>query len=151
MKHFAVAIAAAAGLWLSGTPALAQSPARLAAAEDMLVAMDGQAQYEAALRTTMDAQLAADPSLEPFRDVMLGFFQDFVSWDRVKGDYARVYAERFSEPELRELAAFYRTPVGKRFAEESAELGGELALINMRLVEANQDELIRRIVAASGE
>lgn len=149
MKYFAAAMSAAISLWAAATPALAQSPAQLAAAEDMLVAMDGRAQYEAALVSTLDTQLAADPSLMPYRDVMLGFFQDFVSWEKVRGDYARVYAERFSEPELRELAAFYRTPLGRRFAEESVEVGGELALINMRIVEANEGELIRRIVAAS--
>jgi len=151
MKKFVAAVAVAAGLWAGAASAYAQTPARLAAAEDMLVAMDGRAMYEAALVSTMDTQLAADPSLEPYRDVMLGFFRDFVSWEKVKGDYARVYAQRFSEAELRELAAFYRTPIGRRFAEESVEVGAELAAINIRIVQANQDELVSRIVAAAGE
>lgn len=149
MKHFAAAMSVAVSLWAA--PALAQSPGHLAAAEDMLVAMDARGQYDTALRMTMDAQLAADPSLSPFRDVMQGFFQDFVSWDAVRADFARVYAERFSESELRELAAFYRTPIGRRLAEENAGIGVELSLINTRIVEANQGELIRRILVASGE
>lgn len=151
MKKFVAAVAVAAGLWAGAASAYAQTPAHVAAAEDMLVAMDGRAMYEAALVSTMDTQLAADPALAPYREVMLGFFRDFVSWEKVRDDYARTYARRFSEAELRELAAFYRTPIGRRFAEESVEVGAELAGINIRIVQANQDELVSRIVAAAGE
>jgi len=151
MKQFVVAVAAAAGLWAGAASAYAQTPAHLAAADDLLVAMDARAQYESALVSAMDAELAADPSLAPYRDVMLGFLQEYVSWERVKGDYARVYAQRFSEADLREVTAFYRTPVGRRFAEKNADVANELAQINTRIVESNQDELVSRIIAAAAE
>src|SRR5690606_7393431 len=151
MKQFVAAVAAAAGLWAGAASAYAQTPAHLAAADDLLVAMDARAQYESALVSAMDAELAADPSLAPYRDVMLGFLQEYVSWERVKGDYARVYAQRFSEADLREVTAFYRTPVGRRFAEKNADVANELAQINTRIVESNQDELVSRIIAAAAE
>ena len=37
-----------------------------------------------------------------------------------------VYASRFTGPELRQLIAFYRTPVGHRLAEQAPELSADM-------------------------
>lgn len=36
---------------------------------------------------------------------------------------ARVYAEKFSEAELKEIIAFYESPTGKKFVGATADIG----------------------------
>jgi len=148
MKTFIAAAVLAVGILTAAGPTAAQSPGRLAAAEDLLVAMNAERMYERSLDQMLSAQLEANPDLAPFAPVMKQFFRDFVSWEAVRPEHLRVHAERFSEAELRELATFYRTPLGRRVIEESPAIATELGMVGQRLVEANQPELFRRLTAA---
>lgn len=50
--------------------------------------------------------------------------------------FARVYALRFTEAELREIVAFYETDVGKKLAEQNALANQELQTV-MRVFQQN--------------
>ena len=54
-----------------------------------------------------------------------------LSWDRMKGGYASVYADEFSESELEELVRFYSSPVGKKVLAGNGE-------VQIKLLEATQ-------------
>ena len=148
MRTLIAAAVLAVGILTAAGPAAAQSSGHVAAAEDLLLAMDAEQMYERSLEQMLSAQIAADPNLAAFAPVMKQFFRDFVSWEAVRPEHLRVHMERFSEAELRELAAFYRTPLGRRVAEESPAIATELGMVGQRLVEENQAELFRRITAA---
>lgn len=148
MKTFIAAAVLAVGILTAAGPTAAQSRGHVAAAEDMLVAMDAERMYERTLEQMLSAQMAANPDLVALAPVMKQFFRDFVSWEAVRPEHLRVHMERFSEAELRELAAFYRTPLGRRVVAESPAIAAELGMVGQRLVEANQAELLRRITAA---
>jgi len=45
-----------------------------------------------------------------------------MSWERLKDDYIAIYAETFTEEELKGALAFYKTPVGRKFIEKQPEL-----------------------------
>lgn len=47
-------------------------------------------------------------------------------------EMAKVYARHFSKDELDQLAAFYQTPLGARFAKESGSLGAESSEVGRR-------------------
>lgn len=151
MRPFIAAAVMAVGILTAAGPSVAQSPSHVAAAEDLLVAMNAERMYEQSLDQMLTAQIAASPDLAPYAPVMKEFFRDFVSWEAVRPEHRRVHMERFSEAELRELAAFYRTPLGRRVSEESPAIATELGLVGQRLVEAHQAELVRRIMAAAAK
>lgn len=43
--------------------------------------------------------------------------------DEIAGVLARVYAEKFTEAELKDILAFYDSPTGKKFVGASADIG----------------------------
>ena len=45
-----------------------------------------------------------------------------MNWENLKADYIKIYAETFTEEELKGFIAFYKTPVGKKFIEKQPEL-----------------------------
>lgn len=69
------------------------------------------------------------------RDKIKKAVTEAVPYDEVIGWNADLYASRFSTDELKQLAAFYRTPVGKKAArlqpEVSAEVGKKMGPILM--------------------
>lgn len=148
MRTFIAAAVLVVGILTAAGPTAAQSRSHVAAAEDMLVAMDAERMYERTLEQMLSAQIEANPDLVALAPVMKQFFRDFVSWEAVRPEHLRVHMERFTEAELRELAAFYRTPLGRRVVVESPAIATELGMVGQRLVEANQAELLRRITAA---
>ena len=45
-----------------------------------------------------------------------------MSWDNLKDDYISIYAETFTEEELKGIIKFYKTPIGQKFVKETPEL-----------------------------
>ena len=45
-----------------------------------------------------------------------------MNWSKIKDDYIAIYAETFSEEELKGLTAFYQSPIGKKLNEKQPEL-----------------------------
>ncbi len=56
------------------------------------------------------------------REKIMEMFRRQFAWENLKNDYIKIYAEIFTEQELKELVAFYKTPTGRKFAEKQPEL-----------------------------
>lgn len=131
--------AAAALLALAAAPAMAQdpggtvgastqetfSPAHLAAAQKVIALTDSDVVFDDILPRladqTRDLFIQSNPSLtveieEAAGEAALGLAKRRVELSRT---VQLVWARRFSEAELVELAAFFETPAGKRFVENS--------------------------------
>ena len=85
---------------------------------------------QAAMDQMMAVQLKANPQLAPFKDVMKKFLDKHLSYASIKEELISLYVSEFTETELKELVAFYRTPVGKKavdklpvLMQKGAELG----------------------------
>lgn len=117
-----------------------------ALAEEFLVLAGTEAAMEAATASMLDAQLKQNPAMLPYRDVFEAFFAEHLSWDAVKDELVTLYADRFSEAELREAIAFYSTPTGQRIAEEAPDLMQQGMRIGQRRAEENQDQLVQMIM-----
>lgn len=57
-----------------------------------------------------------------------------MSWERMKPEYVRLYASLYSEDELRQLTAFYESPVGQKSIRIQPELTARLLGIAQRLM-----------------
>ncbi|MGH9868726.1 MAG: DUF2059 domain-containing protein [Candidatus Polarisedimenticolia bacterium] len=89
----------------------------------------------------IEAQVQANPDIEPYRDVMLEWAGRFLTWDAMAPDLTAVYKATFTEREVREMTAFYRTPTGKKVLETLPKLMQKGAEVGMNLARSHQKEL----------
>ena len=104
-----------------------------------------------AIRAVVDAQAQANPALAPYRDVLLQWAARYMTWDAILPDLLKLYRETFTEAEVRELIAFYRTPTGQKSVEKLPELMERGAEIGMALAQAHQAELEQMIAQRQRE
>jgi hypothetical protein len=132
------------------TPAAAQqartfTPSHVAAAREYMEAVRAQEVAAAAVEMTLDQQIRGNPEMEPFRKAMMEWARELFAGAEAKTAFAELYAEAFTEADLRALAAFYRTPLGQRVAEIQPKLAQRGAEVGRRLAEANQADLLARL------
>jgi len=109
------------------------SPAKDATIEKLLVLTEAQKSADTAL-TDADAFIqstvqsmaeqesipaaqrqAAKTCLENYRTLI----RQSLNWESLKPEYLRIYRETFSEEELLELTAFYKSPTGRMLIEKA--------------------------------
>lgn len=136
----------------------APSASHLKAAEEVLAILDLETMLSETVDSTLRMQIEANPMLQDFEDVMRAFLKKYLGWESIKGPMVSLYAESFTEAELRELGAFYRTPLGAKVAKLLPVLFEKGAKIGQDLVEEHQGELeaaigkrIEELNAAKGE
>jgi hypothetical protein len=123
------AICALAFAWLAcAGPAAAQQPtpsaSAMATAKELLQAKGATAMFEPLLpgmiESTKNSFLPSNPSLfKEFNEVAAKLRSELAPRrDEVINQIARIYAQRFSEAEMKEVIAFYKSPAGKKFAAE---------------------------------
>lgn len=124
-------LAAVAGLALGllwpVLPAAAQNapaPGAVAAAKDLLALKNASAMYSALVPNVVQRtkQLLLQNNLNYQKDleeVAVKVAHDLAGQEKAVGEeMAKVYATDFTEKELRDLIAFYQTPLGKKVLEQ---------------------------------
>lgn len=119
-------------LVLLGSVALAQDDAspssHEAAAVELLKVMGVEDSTLAGATMMIDVQIRVQPQLAPFRDVMIEWTKQYMTWDEIGPGMVKLYVESYTEDELGALATFYRSPVGVKSLEIMPDLlrkGGE--------------------------
>jgi len=156
LKKFIIAVALVAGTSLFANAQQTVSPAppmeaisasRLKAAEDMLAATGLSTQMDAMYSTMIDANIAQIPAdnKERFKAIMTNFLKKYMSYDLLKNDLAKIYAEEFTEQELKDITKFYLTPAGKKVNQKMAALMQKGVVLGQNRMQAHltefQDEL----------
>lgn len=72
------------------------------------------------------ARASGKPLPADFRQRMNAAVLEVIPYAEMKQWSAEIYARRFTAAELRELLAFYRTPVGRKLASKLPEIMGEV-------------------------
>ncbi len=128
---------------LFSIPALAQdiSESHLQASEELLVQMNMQEVMNQAIDDIIDAQLRQAPDLLPFEDILKSFMQKHMSWENLRDVYVQIYAEQFTESELREITAFYQTETGQKAVRLTPVLMQKGMMIGEQVVAENLPEL----------
>ncbi|MBU8921174.1 MAG: DUF2059 domain-containing protein [Bacteroidales bacterium] len=142
--------------WL--TVANANETQNRALAEELLDAMEMQETIEKSfemVKEMIPAQMKAmgvseeatsDEDKEAAQK-MTDLIMKEVSWDNLKDDYITIYAETFTEEELRGLVAFYKSHVGRKFIEKQPELMKR----SMQISQMKMMELMPKIQALTQE
>jgi hypothetical protein len=70
-----------------------------------------------------------------------------LSWNKLKADYITLYADRYTEEQMKSIIAFFKTPAGKAFVEKQPELIAESKHLNFALLEQHRHKIIAMIDA----
>lgn len=135
MKKAACIVAAIIVLVAAGLSASAQNDPKRALAEELLNLLNVKETQQKAL--TMFQQMIVsqiqrinpptkDPAVQAkmanFIKKIMDVMRDGMSWDKMKDQYITLYAETYTEPELKDIIAFYKTPSGKAFIKKQPEI-----------------------------
>jgi len=90
------------------------------------------------------AQASGKPLPADFKKRFTAALLEVVPYQEVMGWSASLYAERFTAPELRELIAFYRTPLGQKISLILPELMGEVGKKTAALMPERLPAALRR-------
>ena len=117
-----------------------------AAARELLESMNMRETIRSTIDAMLRVQTEGNPALAPFQDVMRTFLQKYMSWEAVGEQYVEIYTNAFTEQELHEMAAFYRTPTGRKMATLTPALSRQGAELGERTVREHMPELQQMIM-----
>jgi hypothetical protein len=107
--------------------------------------MDLERTMMAGATAMIDLQVQQNATLGPFRDVMLKWAGKFMTWGAVSGPLTDLYTQTFTESELKEMTAFYKTPTGRKTLTEMPSLMQKSAALGAELAKAHTPELEQMI------
>ncbi|MDD5676377.1 MAG: DUF2059 domain-containing protein [Kiritimatiellae bacterium] len=125
----------AVSLWLVVWSANAQEASRRAMAEELLNVMNAQegieksfamvkqmipAQMEKMKQATGQTNMPSNVSSQT--DTIMDMMTQALSWDKMKDNYITLYAETFTEEEMKGIIDFYKSSAGQAFIKKQPEL-----------------------------
>jgi hypothetical protein len=119
------------------------TPAHLKAAEDVLVASGAGSQMKDNMQAMIKQASANVPEDKKpkFIEIMNTFMGKYMNWDLMKDQMAAMYAQEFTEKELKDLAIFYRSPLGIKLNQKQPVLFQKGAALGQQAVQSHQAEL----------
>lgn len=132
----------------------AVDPKRAAAAEELLKAMhvdDMMEKQKENVKNTLASFLPKDLSpaerkqMQAVQDASLEVAFKQMTWDSLKPDFIRMYSEVYTEDELKQLTAFYNSPIGRKFIEKMPVLEAKM----MEIVQKRMIALLPAVQAAA--
>jgi len=149
MKPFLSLLCASIAL-LPPLSARADEASHRKSAEALLTQMNMEPMMNQAVDQMLQVQVQQNPQIAPFREQMKTFLSKYMSWASIKDDMVKIYAAEFTEPELKELLAFYQTPVGRKTIERMPALMAKGAEIGQKRVQEHLPELQATIQSQAG-
>ncbi|MDQ6831027.1 MAG: DUF2059 domain-containing protein [Gemmatimonadota bacterium] len=116
-------------------------------AEHLLVVMDAKRLLESTIESSIQTQLKQMPQLAQVQDVLRNFMAQYMSYESLKPDLVSMYAHAFTEQELRDMAAFYETPLGHVVLTKLPEISAKGAALGQQRVQEHLPELIEAVQA----
>ena len=141
MRHRVLALLPLAFALAVSAQAQQPSASHVKAVEELLQAMNVSVAMDRTIDVMLKAQIDANPEIKPYEDIMRQFLAKYLSWESVKPGMIQMYAEAFTEPELRELAAFYRTPLGQKAMTQLPELVQKGSALGQKAIQDHLPEL----------
>ena len=121
------------------------------AARDLVLLIHGDELAWKNSETRLQAILAQDPEQAPYEDVYRAWYRKVFGESDLESDVVQLYMERFSEKELREMAAFYRTPAGRKMISIVPDLLGQADESRKMRAEEHAAELFEMLEKAREE
>ena len=133
-------------------PAAAQQPAgdasHRAAVQRLMEVTRVREMTEGNIDSVLAGQLRQMPQLAAHAGLLREFYREQMAWKVLEPEYTRVYLEVFTEPEVRELIAFYQTPLGQKMLTKMPLLMAKSNELAARRVQAAMPQLMQRLMEA---
>ena len=146
MKHLVVLLIAAVTL-LNSASLRADEASHRQATETLLGTMQMESLLNQSVDQMLQMQVQQNPAIAPYQQEMKAFFGKYMSWATLKDDMVKIYMAEFNEPEVKELTAFYQTPLGKKTIQRMPALMAKGAEMGQRRVQEHLPELQATIAA----
>jgi hypothetical protein len=144
----------------AGLSANAQDQSKRAVAEELLNLVDMKGTMERSSATVKQMVIQQiqksnpapqDPAVEAKLTDFMGKIMDMVShemsWDKLKDKYVTLYSDIFTEQELKDITAFYKTPSGQALIKKQPEVMKRSAEMTQKMM----GELMPKIHAMTNE
>src|SRR5215831_13598807 len=135
-------------LGLSPGVAVGDEHSHRKAAENLLLVLEVDKSRPQMVEHVVDTQVQKNPQLAAQREVLQRFLTTYVNWESVKEETITAYTREFTEPELKQLAEFYQTPLGKKASEKMPQLALIAGQLGLRQAQAHQTELRQMLSTA---
>lgn len=112
------------------------------AADELMTTMNMSQSVSDGINDMVESQAQANPMLAGKKDALKTFMQKYMSWDVLREDYINLYATEFTESELKELTAFYKTPLGKKLAAKQSAISVKSQEIAQSKMQEHMSELM---------
>ena len=128
-------------LGLSPVVVLGDAQSHRKAAENLLLVMEVDKSLPKVVEQVVEIQMQQNPQFAAQREVLQRFLTKYVNWESVKEDTITAYTQEFTEPELKKLMEFYKTPLGKKASEKMPQLAFIAGQLGLKKAQAHQAEL----------
>ncbi|MDQ6623687.1 MAG: DUF2059 domain-containing protein [Verrucomicrobiota bacterium] len=132
---------------LTPVVARADEASHRAAAEQLLGLMGMETLLTQSVDQMLAMQVRQNPAIAPYQKEMKDFLGKYMSWASLKDDMVKIYTDEFTEQELKELTAFYQTPLGKKTVQKMPALMAKGAEMGQKRVQEHLPELQAAIAA----
>jgi hypothetical protein len=154
MTHSRTLIGFAAAVLLAGA-AWADDASKMAKADELLRLTKGDQNFkpllaraqamlkaDAVRKVPADAAKAAKAAIEQKISQILS---EEMSWDKLRPQFVKLYADKFTEEELDGILAFYKSPLGQAWNTKSAEVTAEAVKVSGQAMQDAQAQ-IRKVI-----
>ena len=148
MRKLLYACLITVALGLAPVIVLGDAPSHRKAAENLLLVMEVDKSLPKVIEQVVENQVQHNPQIAPQRDVLQRFLTTYLNWESVKEETITAYTHEFTEPELKTLTEFYKTPLGKKASEKMPQLALIAGQIGLRQAQAHQTELRQMLSTA---
>jgi hypothetical protein len=107
-----------------------------------------QQTFETGLKPSLDQMRAKGAPAELVDAIHVeaqNFFQENFNWETMKPKLAKLYADNYTEAELKDIITFYQTPTGQKTLAKMPVLMQQSLAMSMAGVQANMPEFQRRV------
>jgi hypothetical protein len=127
--------------------AFSQPTSHDVAIEELFKVIGIEKQMVAGVDNMADVLTQSNPAMAPFRDVISEWAKKYLTWETMGKELAKLYKQKFSEAEVRELIAFYKTPLGQKVLTTMPDLMQAGMEIGRKIGEEHSFELQLMIAA----
>lgn len=124
------------------------SASHRAAVEELFTILNLEKNMRDTTTAMLNMMVQQNPSMSSSRDAVQKFLDKYMGYAAVKDDLIGLYTREFTESEIKDLIAFYKTPTGKKSLQKMPILTQSAMQISQMRLQEHLPEL-EKIVAGS--
>ncbi len=133
---------------LAATDARADEASHLQEVETLFRLTQMERKVNESVDNLLALQMRQSPQLDPHRPIVRGFLERMIGWEALRPELVDMYLAAFTEDELKQINAFYVTPVGQKVLTQVPELVEKRNRLAARRIQENIGELQQELQAA---